>query len=469
MNRQLSVTAFAGSCCGLLFGYDIGTISSTTLELRTHFALSASALGIAISSALFGTIAGSIAAGFVADAIDRRQALLVSAFLYMFSSLGAAFAPGFLPFAISRFACGIAIGLISVIAPMYLAEVAPAHLRGRLVGGFQINVGIGVVLAFTAGYVIARYSHPDVAWRCSLASGVIPALLCEGLLWRASPSPRWLALKRRFAEAHSVLAALGSTDPDADQASLIASIEGFGVMRSPALFSRRYTRPILLATGIAIFNQLTGVNIFLYYILDVFAELGSGRLNGHKDAVLVSSLSLVVTAIAVSLIDKAGRKPLLLTGAVGMGLCLALLPAIRYWHWPVSSVIVVLVLYNAFFSFSQGAVVWVYLSEIFPLAVRARGQSFGSTVHWVANALIIASFPTIAISLGSKVFVVLAVIMAIQFFVILLLYPETKHVGLESLASDISHFAGTQGNGKTGPKRGERLEIDSEKPYRNIG
>ena len=395
------MSALAGSFCGLLFGYDIGAISSATRELRVDFALSAPALGIAVSAALFGTIAGSVVAGFVADVIDRRGTLLVSGLLYVIASLGAAFASGFEQFVIFRIVGGIAIGLISVATPMYLAEIAPARLRGRMVGSFQINVSIGVVLGFALGYFFSIYSKNGEAWRYTLACGVVPALFCEALLLKAAPSPRWLALRGRFAEARDAMADLGSTDPAADQGRLAASVEEFGALRQSKLFSRRYARPLLLAASIAIFNQLTGVNVLLYYILDVFTELGSDHLNGRKDAILVAGFSLLVTTVAVSVIDKVGRKPLLLAGAAG-------------------------------------TVVWVYLSEIFPLPVRARGQSFGSSVHWVANAFIVGSFPAIASNLGRKIFVALAVLMAIQFFVVLFVYPETKRTSLESLASDVS-------------------------------
>lgn len=439
MKKRLTVSVLSGSLCGLLFGYDIGAISSATPGLRTHFGLSAPALGLAVSSALFGTIAGSIGAGTLTDAIDRRHTLALSGLLYVMASLGAASASIFSHFAIFRFVGGIAIGLISVATPMYLAEIAPSRLRGRVVGSFQLNISVGVVLGFALGYIFSLHSQPGVAWRYSLGFGAVPALLCEMMLLQAAPSPRWLALKRRFIEARAALASLGSADPVADQEGLAASINDFGAMRESKLFSRRYTRPILLAASIAIFNQLTGVNVLLYYILDVFTELGSGRLNGRKDAILVAAFSLVVTTIAVSVIDKVGRKPLLLAGAAGMGACLCALPAIRYMGWPATTVIIVLLCYNLFFGFSQGAVVWVYLSEIFPLPVRARGQSLGSTVHWVANAFIVGSFPVIAISMGANIFVALAVLMAIQFFVILFVYPETKQTSLESLASGISH------------------------------
>ncbi|MEO8738038.1 MAG: MFS transporter, partial [Edaphobacter sp.] len=227
-------------------------------------------------------------------------------------------------------------------------------------------------------------------------------------------------------------------DPDEDQAILVAALEKFGSYSQSALFSRRYSRPIFLAASIAIFNQLTGVNVLLYYVLEVFAEFGSGHLNGHKDTIIVAATSLVATLIALNIIDKFGRKPLLLTGTVGMGVCLALLPAIRHMGWPPLTVVIVLVCYNSFFAFSQGTVIWVYLSEIFPLPVRSRGQTMGSSVHWIANALITGAFPIVASNLGSFVFVVLAAIMALQFLVILFLYPETRQLGLEAVASAIS-------------------------------
>jgi MFS family permease len=320
----------AGALGGMLFGYDIGAISSATGPEVPVRSLFPAGLGVAASAALFGTIGGALAAGSIADAIDRRGCLLVSGFLYFFATLESAFAVSFAGFATFRFLCGVSIGLISVIAPMYLAEIAPSRLRGRLVGSFQMNVGIGVVLAFVWSYMISRHLPSHVTWRYSLAGGAVPALTYEVFLLRASRSPRWLALKQRFAEARTALVALGSADPHTDEASLMSAIDEFGVSRKTSLFSRRHGRPIFLAVSIAIFNQLTGVNVLLYYVLDIFTELGSGRLNGRKDAIIVAVTSLVATMIAVSIIDKVGRRPLLLSGAAGMGVCLALLPVIRY-------------------------------------------------------------------------------------------------------------------------------------------
>ena len=434
MNQRLLFSVLAGGFCGLVFGYDIGAISSTAPDLRAAFSLSPAALGLAVSSALFGTIAGSIAAGFASEFIDHRHVLRIAGLLYIAGATGSAVAVRLIQFTIARVLCGLAIGLISVVAPMYLAEISPAKLRGRIVGFFQFNLSIAVVLAFVAGYIVSNHLLPALRWRFLLAGGILPALLFELFLLGASPSPRWLAVHGRFREVRSTFASLGFPEPEIDEARTAAALRDVDACSRVKLFSREYARPIVLATTIAVFNQLTGVNALWYYILDVFKDLGSGRLNGRLDAIAVSTLSLGVTMVAVLVIDKVGRKPLLLSGAVGMGICLALLPAIRTMHWPLSTVTVVLAFYNACFGFSQGAVIWVYLSEIFPLPVRARGQSFGGTVHWTASAFVVGVFPTIARHLGERVYVLLAVLMILQFLTILFVYPETRHRHLEALA-----------------------------------
>lgn len=428
-------TVLAGSFCGLLFGYDIGAMAGAAPGIRTSFRLSPGALGLAVSAALFGTIVGSVAAGFLADALGRRVTLSLSGLLYALAVGRAATAGGLAPFATSRFVCGIAIGLISVAAPLYLAEIAPSRRRGRIVGSFQLSLSIGVVAAFLAGYLLSLRVDADAAWRFLLGGAAIPALLCELCLLRSPESPRWLAIKGRFHDARRSLEALGFDETEfASVASAAASTQAW---RRVALFSREHMRSIVLAVTIAVFNQLTGVNALLYYILDVFRDLGSGRLNGRADAVTLASLSLVVTIVAVLVIDKIGRKPLLLAGCAGMCICLFALPAIRRNGWPPLTVVVVLACYDACFGFSQGAVIWVYLSEIFALPVRARGQSLGSTVHWITNALVVGTFPAITSRLGEGVFAGLAFLMGLQFLTILLFYPETKGRTLESLAAGL--------------------------------
>jgi sugar porter (SP) family MFS transporter len=430
MNQRLLFTLSSGSFCGLLFGYDIGAMAGAAPDVRACFGLSPAAFGIAVSAALFGTIAGSIAAGFLSDALGRRLTLSISGFLYMAAMVAAVLSNQFDQFAVSRFFCGVAIGLISVVAPMYLAEIAPSRLRGRIVGSFQLSVSIGVVAAFFAGYLLSRFSGRST-WHLLFLAGIVPAVFSELCLLRSAESPRWLGLRGRFRDVQSSLVSLGHEhlEPDA-----IAIADAAASSSKVALFSRQSIYPVALAVSIAMFNQLTGVNALLYYILDIFGELGSGHLNGRADAVTLSVLSLIVTFIGVGVIDKIGRKPLLLSGAIGMSICLFLLPAIHRNGWPAAAVVIVLACYEACFGFSQGSVIWVYLSEIFPLPLRARGQSLGSTVHWITNAFVVGVFPAITSYFGEKVFIGLALLMVVQFFVILLFYPETKGRRLESMA-----------------------------------
>ena len=416
LNLRFTFTALAGCFCGLLFGYDIGAMAGAAPDVRTCFGLSPAALGLAISSVLFGTIAGSVTAGFLADVLGRRNTISASVFIYMLAVILAASATGLIQFAACRFVCGIAIGLISVVAPMYLAEIAPSELRGRIVGSFQVNVSIGVVTAFLTSYLLSLYAHPGVAWRLSLAAGAIPALLCQLCLMGSSISPQPPGGQETF-----------QADP----------MTAMQELSRPTLFSRQYLRPIALAVSIAAFNQLTGVNALLYYVLDIFKDLGAGQLNARADAITLSTLSLLVTIIAILVIDKIGRKPLLLTGAAGMSICLFLLPVIRRQGWPASAVVIDIAIYNICFGFSQGAVIWVYLSEIFPLPVRARGQSLGTTVHWVTNAFVVGTFPSLTSHWGGKVFWGLGLLLVFQFLIISWFYPETNGRTLESLASGI--------------------------------
>lgn len=437
MSKCLVFSVLAGSLCGILFGFDIGVISGIAPELRAHLALADSALGMAISAALLGTIAGSACAGYLADALERRRTLQLTALVYLLAMLAASLVNHLFEFVAFRFVCGMAIGVLSVVAPMYLAEISPAHLRGRIVGGFQFCVGAGVVLAYSVCYLLSLCCHADAAWRYALATGMASALLCLFMLALALPSPRWLAMRERNEELLRAFERLGVQNAVKERSALLASIQHFGPTGEAHLLSRRYLRPVLLAASLAIFNQLTGVNVILYYILDVFADLGAGRLNGHKDAVLVSILSMVVTGAALAIIDKVGRKVLLAGGAAGMATCLTLLALLRHLQLPAISVVVLVIFYNTFFGLSQGAVIWVYLSEIFPLPVRARGQSMGSTVHWVASAAVVGGFPLMVRSLGDGVFLFFAACMVVQLVVVAWCYPETRQASLESLAVSI--------------------------------
>ena len=397
--RPLLASIAAGCSSGLLFGYDIGAMASTASEVRAAFHLSPSGLGLAVSSALLGTVVGSLLAGSLADSLGRRATIALASVLYLFAAVSAAISAGAPQFFCSRFVCGLAVGLLTVVAPMYLAEIAPAERRGAIVGSFQLSLSFGVVCAFSAGYLSSLLAGAAATWRYDLCGGVLPAAFCLIALTGSKPGR------------------LTSTDAPA---------------REP-LFQRRYLRPILLGLGLALFNQLTGVNALLYYVLDVFRGLGVEEIAGRRNAFLLAVMGLLITVSALYFIDRAGRRFLLLTGAAGMGLCLLLVSLAGTRHWPAGIVLLLIAGYHAFFGFSQGAVVWVYLSEIFPPPVRARGQALASTVLWITNMLVVDIFPTLAYRYENRIFSGLAILLLIQFSLIFVFYPETKG---RTLASD---------------------------------
>jgi sugar porter (SP) family MFS transporter len=332
-----------------------------------------------------------------------------------------------------RFIGGLGIGGSSVLGPMYIAEIAPANLRGRLVGFFQFNVVFGILLAYFSNYVIGLQRFGATEWRWELGVTAVPAALFFIMLFTIPRSPRWLVKKGRIAEARTVLQLTGDENFEHDLQDIVESIEVERSLAAEKLFSRRYAFPIFLAVSIGMFNQLSGINAILYYLNDIFAHAGFSKVSGNLQAVAIGGTNLIFTMIAMAVIDKIGRKTLLLVGSVGTALCLAGVSVIFFTGRHENLLVWLLVGYIAFFAFSQGAVIWVYLSEVFPNTVRAKGQSLGSFSHWFMNALISGIFPLMAASSGAYPFVFFAVMMVVQFFVVLLVYPETKGFTLEEM------------------------------------
>jgi sugar porter (SP) family MFS transporter len=316
---------------------------------------------------------------------------------------------------------------------MYIAEIAPANLRGRLVGFFQFNVVFGILLAYFSNYVIGLQRFGATEWRWELGVTAVPAALFFIMLFTIPRSPRWLVKKGRIAEARTVLQMTGDENFEHDLQDIVESIDIERSQAAEKLFSRRYAFPIFLAVSIGMFNQLSGINAILYYLNDIFGHAGFSKVSGNLQAVAIGATNLMFTMIAMSVIDKIGRKTLLLVGSVGTAFCLAGVSAIFFTGRHENLLVWLLVGYIAFFAFSQGAVIWVYLSEVFPNTVRAKGQSLGSFSHWFMNALISGIFPLMAASSGAYPFVFFAVMMVVQFFVVLFVYPETKGFTLEEM------------------------------------
>ena len=383
--------------------------------------------------ALIGTIIGAMSAGIPGQKWGGRETLRLLAVFYVISALGCAFAWNWYALLAARFIGGLGIGGSSVLGPVYIAELAPAKLRGRLVGLFQINIVIGILLAYFSNYLIARMGLGANEWRWEFGVAALPAVLFLALLFGIPPSSRWLVTKNRVDEARSVLQAMGADNPEAELREIVDSIHLERLETSEPLFSRKYRLPIFLAVSIGMFNQLSGINAILYYMNDIFAAAGFSKMSGELQTVIVGGMNLFATLLAMTVIDKLGRKTLLLIGSVGTAACLGGVSSVFFTHSHQSYLLWLLVAYIAFFAISQGAVIWVYIGEVFPNRVRAKGQALGSSAHWIMNAIIAYTFPQMAKSSGAYPFVFFAAMMVVQFFVVLFFYPETKGLTLEEM------------------------------------
>jgi sugar porter (SP) family MFS transporter len=334
---------------------------------------------------------------------------------------------------IFRFVGGLGMGGSSVIAPVYIAEVAPAAWRGRLVGAFQINIVGGVLLAYLSNYLIGLCSLGEMEWRLQIGIAAAPAAVFFVMLLGIPSSARWLAAQGREEEARDILRKLGSTDPDAELRGILKSLEDNAGLKSDRLLQWRYRKPIMLALLLALFNQLVGINAVLYYLNDIFGMAGFDHASQNIQAVAVGGVMLAATLIALRFIDRQGRRTLLLVGSVGMAVCLAGIAAIFSLHRHQSALLALVMGYVAFFCFSQGAVIWVYLSEIFPPRVRSQGQSFGCSVHWIMNALLSIAFPVLAAHTFAGPFYAFLAVVVLQFLVVWLIFPETSGISLEDM------------------------------------
>ncbi len=432
LNTYLLKSTVVAALGGLLFGFDTAVIAGTTHALTETFHLSPASLGLTVAAALWGTILGAMLAGIPGDMYGRRDSLRAMAVLYLVSALGCAFAWGWTALVLFRFIGGLGIGGSSVLGPMYIAEIAPAKWRGQLVGLFQFNIVFGILLAYFSNYVFGTMQLGATEWRWKLGIPAVPALFFLLMLFGIPRSPRWLVKKQRTAEARDVLRMVGEEDYEQELQDIIVSIDAEHAAND-SLFSWKYRLPIFLAVSIGMFNQLSGINAILYYLNDIFAYAGFSKVSSDLQAVAIGATNLLFTMLAMYVIDRIGRKALLLIGSVGTAACLGGVAAIFFSRSHQNLLVWLLVGYIAFFAFSQGAVIWVFISEVFPNRVRAKGQSLGSFSHWFMNALISGIFPLLAASSGGYPFVFFSLMMGLQFFVVLFIYPETKGVSLEEM------------------------------------
>jgi sugar porter (SP) family MFS transporter len=434
LRRSVVVAALGG----LLFGFDTAVIAGTTDGLRREFLLSPGELGLTVSIALWGTVLGALLAGFPADRYGRRACLWALGVLFLVSGLGCAFAWGWISLLVFRFLAGLAIGGSSVVGPMYIAEVSPARWRGRLVGVFQIDIVVGILAAYLSNYLVGSMNLGDAEWRVKFGVEAVPAALFLVMLVGIPHSPRWLVEKGRLEEARRTLRLIGEKDVEG---SLTRMIDASRIERprgQDRLFTGRYRFPLFLGISIAVFNQLTGINAIRYYLNDIFASAGFDKLSSDLQAVAIGFTNLVFTILAMTLIDRIGRRKLLAIGSAGMAVALAGVAGIFWTGGREELLLWLLIGFIASFAFSQGAVIWVYLAEVFPTAVRARGQSLGSATHWIMNAFVSWAFPIVAASSRAAPFAFFACMMVLQLAVVLAIYPETKGVALEEMEGELT-------------------------------
>ena len=424
-----SLTAALG---GFLFGFDTAVISGVEQSLQSLWKLSVWEHGLTVSIALIGTVMGSMLGGIPAERLGRKKTLFWIAVLYLLASLGTALAPTWPIFLLFRFLGGLGVGASSVAAPMYISEISPAKSRGRLVGMFQFNVVFGILIAYLSNFLLADIGAEP--WRWMLGVQAIPSLIFLITVLNIPESPRWLLLKQgKTAEAREVLNLI---DPDtADQTLAAIQQSNHHMAASARLFTATYKTPITLAVLFAVFNQVSGINAIIYYAPRIFEMTGLG-----KDSALLSSaglglMNLIAMIISMNLIDRYGRRTLMKIGSVGVIVALALVARAFYTEdFSGMTVPLLLFAYIAFFSFSQGAVIWVFISEIFPNEVRASGQALGSFTHWLMAAIITFTFPYLSEHFGGgNTFLFFTIMMVLQLLFVLRMMPETKGTSLEQL------------------------------------
>lgn len=461
MSRALIFSSLVAALGGLLFGFDTAVISGAEQQLAELFrpagvsdTAAAAWHGLLVASALIGTVIGSIVVGKPADWYGRRSVMFVLAALFFVSAIGSALAWDWYSFTLFRLIGGLGVGGASVVSPMYIAEIAPAKVRGRLVALAQFNIVLGMLLAFLSNYLIGTLLPGDNQWRWMLGVEALPAALFFGMLFGTPRSPRWLVSQGRDDEARQVLSLVGVDEQagsvDAELAAIKDSLDRDHHNLSEPFFQRKYMKPIMLAFAIAAFNQLSGINAVLYYSKRIFETAGFGAEAALLNSVGLGVMNLIFTMAALAVIDHFGRKKLMLVGSVGY---IVSLSAIAWAFYTQSTlvpgpdeegvrqlsstgglvVLIGLAVFIAAHAFGQGAVIWVFIGEIFPNRARARGQALGSFTHWIFAAAISQIFPLIAENSGGHIFTFYAVCMVGQLVWVIFVMPETKGIPLEQI------------------------------------
>ena len=435
--KKIVIWSLIASLAGFLFGFDTVVISGADKKLQLLWNSSDAFHGtVVMGMALWGTVIGALFGGIPTNKIGRKKTLLFIGILFLFSAIGSAFANNPFVFAAFRFIGGLGVGASTIAAPAYISEIAPAKNRGKLVAFYQFNIVLGILFAFLSNYLLSDFG--ENSWRWMMGVQAIPSFIYTLFVFRIPESPRWLLSKSRNSEAKKVLKLMGQ-EVDYEKMMSEITLDNKNANDSKdTIFLKKYRTPLLLAFFIAFFNQLSGINAFLYYSPRIFQEAGLGESTALLSSIGIGAINLVFTLIGVFLIDRLGRKVLMYIGSVGYIISLSLVALAFFLKWQGIAVPIFLFLFVASHAIGQGAVIWVFISEIFPNHLRASGQSFGSTTHWVLAAIIPSLIPFLFSTIGpGVVFLFFAIMMVFQLIFVAFMMPETKGVSLEELSKKL--------------------------------
>ena len=382
---------------GLLFGYDTAVISGAIGFVRDYFDLSPAMMGWVASSALVGCIAGCAAAGYLSDRFGRKKVLILSAILFAVTGVGCAIARNTSGLVIYRIIGGLGVGIASMMSPIYIAEIAPSKMRGRLVSYNQFAIITGMIAVYLVNYLIAARGNESwnlqSGWRWMFGSETIPALLFLGSLIFIPESPRWLAKNDKVEKARQILLKIGGPEFAEKELKEISETEISESQSFRALFNSKFRIVLTIGIVLAILQQVTGINVFMYYAPEIFKKLGSGTNAALLQTIILGFFNMGFTVVAIMTVDRFGRKPLMMIGSLGMGICLLVLGLMAYYQQSALWVLGFILGYISCFALSVGPVTWVIISEIYPTRIRGRALSIATVFLWTANWIVSQTFP----------------------------------------------------------------------------
>ncbi len=435
--KKIWIWSITAALAGFLFGFDTVVISGADKKLQALWNSSDVFHGIVVvGMALWGTVVGALFGSIPTNKIGRKKTLIWIGILYTVSALGSAFANDPITFAAFRFLGGLGVGASTIAAPAYISEIAPAKDRGKLVGLYQFNIVFGILIAFFSNYLLNGIG--ENAWRWMVGVEAIPAALYTVFALTVPKSPRWLLTKFRNDEAQDVLQLI---NPDQDPEKMMLNIkeEMENTVPHETIFIKKYRFPLILAFSIAFFNQLSGINAFLYYAPRIMTEAGLAESSALLSSIGIGVVNMLFTLLGIYLIDRVGRKQLMYAGSIGYIVSLSLVACAFFFNWEGMAMPIFLFLFIAAHAIGQGTVIWVFISEIFPNHLRGSGQSFGSSVHWILAAVVPSLIPVLFSTIGAGVvFSFFAFMMLLQLLFVAFVMPETKGVSLEDMQELLS-------------------------------